>query len=521
MKIRRWIIAITLVCLPVIARILWYYQGFYIPSKSVREPDYEQITIPLPEISTPYALEQAYLESPRTVLFDLSHRNGFSATEIETFINAFLQQNAKIDFLEEDEYLEEELINADAFIIIAPIDPFAEQDISTLVDFVERGGRLLVIADPTRSYTENQADRAESVEIANAIVAPFQIAFRNDYLYSQVRNEGNFRNIYLGAAENAALTKDVEEVVFYASRSIAVDENILIRGNDDVLSSLTDQGGSLAAGALSANGNVLVLGDVTFMTAPYYQVADNYQFMVNIAEYLLGASRTRTFADFPALFSNQVGILLTNGLDLDQEMISALSDLDAALERQGLQSNIVETEVEGIDLVILGIYPPKDDLLAFLESFQINFNYSENNSQATDAPALTATVAEGTGTPAPTVNATPTPTPRSDILGDYFYVPGIGKVPAEGFGFFLLDTQAERTVLVLLADSQENLQDLMRLIVRGSLSGCLMQDKYALCEQDTLADSRWDDFQYGEISEEGIETITPTPEETPQPTPAG
>jgi len=40
-----------------------------------------------------------------------------------------------------------------------------------------------------------------------------------------------------------------------------------------------------------------------FITSPYYQVSDNYQLVLNIANFLAGEARSRTLTDFPDLFT--------------------------------------------------------------------------------------------------------------------------------------------------------------------------------------------------------------------------
>ena len=57
-------------------------------------------------------------------------------------------------------------------------------------DFVRRGGRLLILTDPTRSavsydyYGYGSATVMADVIAANSLLAPYDIAFVDDYLYN-------------------------------------------------------------------------------------------------------------------------------------------------------------------------------------------------------------------------------------------------------------------------------------------------------------------------------------------------
>ncbi|HEY60738.1 MAG TPA: DUF4350 domain-containing protein [Anaerolineae bacterium] len=533
MKKNRLLIALAIILLPIISRFLWFYRGIYFPSRTVQEPDYLSLSIPQPEIATPFAVSAGNKNENITILFDQSHTNRFSLPQIDALTSSLLWQGAEIAILENGESLSENLKSAVAFVIIAPTLEYSDEEIRTVTNFVERGGRLLVITDPTRSFYENPSNREDSVDITNSILAPFDLAFHNDYVYNLTKNEGNFRNVYLKPVKGLALTKKIDQVVFYAARSVAAKNNFVILGDDDTLSSLTDQGGNLALAALSSNGNVLALGDVTFINSPYYQVEDNYQFVVNMSDFLMNAERIRTLTDFPELFSQPVGVLLTDGIELDQALITELSDLIDSREESGTTITLLEEPKEGYDLIVLGLFPPEPDMAVFVKEFGIDFDYnseeefngvnSDFNIQENGEVLVETTPVPTQGsanTPSSEGNTpfpSPTPTPYQDVtLGKALYIPGFGKIPAEGLGFFLLDHQIDRTVLILMTDNQEDLVDLLTMLVRGSIKGCLVQHNIAVCEQYAIRE-----FYEEELFEEQYDDFTLTPEEeaTPESTP--
>ena len=155
-----------------------------------------------------------------------------------------------------------------------------------------------MIADPTRG------SRFDSVTFANSLVIPFDLTFSDDYLYNLIEYEGNYRNVLFRKFAADPLTQGLGTVALYATHSVGTTTGTpLVQGDENTLSSRTDTGGHLAALALSANQQVLALGDLTFLTPPYYQVADNAVLINRLAQFLLGGQRTPTLADFPFVFS--------------------------------------------------------------------------------------------------------------------------------------------------------------------------------------------------------------------------
>ena len=110
-------------------------------------------------------------------------------------------------------------------------------------------------------------------------------------------------------------------------------------GNDKTFSSETDatpnndpeQG--WAAAALDKTGNVLAVGDFTFLTSPYDTVGDNAVFISNIAHFLLGGTLKYTLANFPYLFTGtSVDILPTSNVEMTADLIGAISKFQSSYE---------------------------------------------------------------------------------------------------------------------------------------------------------------------------------------------
>ena len=515
MKIKRLALAAGLFVLPLLMRSLWFYRGFYIPSPKDNSPDFTEFSVIQPPLSTAPAFATIDALAGKRVLFDLAHRNTYSLGEIETLRNELLQQGAEVLELYPKDDLEETLKKADAFVIITPTDYFSPTDLEMIESFVERSGRLLVIADPTRSYSEYDTEREESVILANEILEPFRISFRNDYVYSLSNNEGNYRNVYVNPEKSIPLTSGLSNLVFYAAHSLAVLDNVVLASEESALSSLDDQGSELPVAALDDSGNVLVIGDMTFMSTPFNQVADNHRLIINISEFLLTGERVRTLADFPELFRQPVAIRLSEEISLDEDLISVIADLKQNLALDDLPLAILEANEEDFDQIYIGTYPPNEELQVFTDAFGIIFGNGQPRSTQTTLPESTSDAAASSS---------------ANMLNNRsFFIPGFGEIPSEGFGFLLLQENEDQTNLIILADSQENATNLLRLLVSGSLDICLVNDQLAVCQQDAVSTEILDEEitakTLEEIPEELIEELeisTPTaalPTEPPTQTP--
>jgi len=508
MKKQFILFAVICLALPILLRGLWFYQGFYLRFPSVQSPDYSSFLVPQPVLST-QPIVQTNTESQRTtVLFDLAHTNRFGLAEIDTLTNTLLMMGAGIQSDKDGKDLQSKLQNADAYVIIAPTVAFSKENIQSIEDFVSRGGRLLIVADPTRTYQNYYFDMEDSVLIANQILEPFGIAYQTDYVYSISHNEGNFRNIYAIPLGDNSLIKNVTKIVLYGSHSISGNLMPLFKGDNTTLSSATDKGGDLTVAATSKDGRLLVLGDMGFIVTPYNQVADNYQFVLNIAKFLAGQARSRTIADFPDLFTRPLVVLQNSDLTLDKNILVELSNLQTSYQSRSIPVSISNQPQAGKDLLILGVYPPSNDLKPYVDSFGINFNSS--------SPILTATP-----TPPPAItgenNLTATlettfPQIYLPPSNNYFSIPGIGTIPSKGFNIILYSQSNERNTLILLAESKKNLIDLIKLVNKGSLKDCLLQPQIAVCPGGIVSK---------DLTSPTLTIPTPTYPASGSPTPAG
>jgi hypothetical protein len=251
---------------------------------------------------------------------------------------------------------------------------------------------------------------------------------------------------------------------------------------------------------LAANGDVLALGDSTFMMEPYSYSHDNDQFVANIANWLSGAQRRYRVTDFPFFFGRQTQLIYAGGPRLDDELVrvgSKLQNLFASADKELL---ITEAEDQSADALFVGLYEEADAVASYLADAGVTVSITSTTtleeSQSlplTQSPAGTASDSPGSATsaltasPAPTRTAKPvlspplqrTSTPPSETSAptdNWLHVESLGEVSLPGTALLLLDADSERYVMVVLADTQANLNSAIERLGTGNLEGCLLEE---------------------------------------------
>jgi len=495
MKTLRLIVFLIFLLLPIAGRTLYYYQGTYRAPAEVPVPDYASLTLSKPVLSTPAAGQPAAAAAKTgpVIVFDQAHSNTFLLGEIEPFIRQLKQQGGRLEMYNTDGDLLNTLKYAASFVVLNPTMAYNAYENQAIQNFVQRGGRLLVIADPTRDYYnyENSAYLTSS-DVANLLLNPYGISFTEDYVYNLVENEANFRNVYFKQFDKESpITAGLNALVFYSAHSLKTTQKALVTGDDNTLSSSNDQPGKLPVAAASNDGRVLALGDMTFMNGAYVQIADNQRLVQNITTFLLAAAPERDLRSFPHLFTRPVVILAPKDKPLTQSFISTTASLQQLLRSVQLDISLAEEPAAGKDLIVMGTYPPDKDIEPFVKDFKIDFSGVTSKPGAEDKENKPADM---TATPTPVASGTPTaePTPDfSDLLstpsdeedvGETFVVPGFGKVPTNGTALILFSPSAERNTLVLLAKDKDTLSELVGLLNSNDLSTCVIQGNLALCK---------------------------------------
>lgn len=273
-----------------VGRGLFFYRGFYHPAPS-RMPSYENILVTPAPISE---FSDKYTEGKGTILIDLAHDNIFDKEELNVLMLRLVSRGLTIKYLGIKDDLKSELSDksesegkkpaenltpADAFIVVCPKSEFSREELVATDNFVSKGGKLLLIADPNRSGK------------MNSLSIKFGLLFEPDYLYNMKENDINYRNIFITDFKENELTKNLKKIALYTSGSISSANSNIAFVDENTFSSVIESREKLSPIALAQGGRVLAIYDLTFMTEPYNGILDNNQFISNIADWLIPAAK--------------------------------------------------------------------------------------------------------------------------------------------------------------------------------------------------------------------------------------
>ena len=452
-NVLRVLIAALLIVLPIAARWAWFNFGTYTPTASVKPPDYGAVaSVELP-LSTPAPQAVSSEGRGKTVLIDQTHAY-LRSFDLGQLSKQLRRHGAEVEnLLPNGGSLADRLKVAAAYVVVQPTLVFTAQDIQAIQSFVAHGGRLLVLTDP------GYDNPTGSVVVANSLLGPYDLTYVDDFLYNLSESEGNYRNVIFRDFTDHELTNGLTQLVMYAARTVETASGTpLVRGDAQTQSSLTGANGSLTPAALSANGQVLAIGDITSFIPPYDQVADNAPWIDRVAAFLVGGSRAHRLVDFPYVFDRPVDVVLARGVQLNADNVPILSQAQTFFEASLIPVSIVEEPRADHDLIVLGVYSSGASLASYVTPFGLTL-----------------------------------PDPALDTADNQppLYVPDIGSVARQGTGLILYYFTPLQNRLVLLAESPARLSQLLTYLQYAGLKDCLVQDPIGLCrlgEAGPLAD---------------------------------
>lgn len=472
------------------------YLRFYdlTPAERATPPPYDPAQIA--DVPTPASVE--FVDEPEMgeglVLLDRGHDNNFTADDI-AYLDGRLAARGFEMLPYEGGDLSLALRTVTAFIVVTPLSEYTIEEALAVTRFVEQGGRLLLVGDPTRfSVTFDEEDIFAEATVAadpiplNSLANQFDIVFHADYLYNTVENEGNFRNIILrkdGFSEDRLLD-GLQKLAFYSAHSLQVGPTgtSLITADADTWSSATDRPGGLSLAAIGHQGQVLALGDIHFLIQPYFTVFDNSEFIARIADFLTEpVGRLLTLGDFPYFYRRPVNLVYTGAPDLGPDAFDEIIALQDAFRRVDRELSLAAEPISDEDVLFLGLYNQAEDVAEILASAGI--------SLTVEPPILTAAElkAAAMSEDEVVVDETEVETAVRLIQSD------LGRVQMAGTSLILLDEdEGQRRVIVLAASGQglgnsvNRLLNLIPLNADYALSDCLLQDNLALCPSNVPAE---------------------------------
>lgn len=516
MKRYLWIIALFCLLLPGAITYCWFYTG---PTRNAPPvlPNYSDIDFPRPVFSTEIPLPGSPQNPETVVLFDLQHQNQYSISEIDPLVRSIEAFGGEIKITSEQTNLETSLKSADVFLSVAPMMRFTQQEITLISDFVDRGGKLIVITDPTRNSMSAMpmGDTGASpvttmlsgTDNANLLLEPYNIAFKDDYLYNLTENEGNFRNIFVTEFANDNLTRGIKKMVVYGGHSVTSSGIQIARTNGKTLSS-TNEGNetfSVIDFVKYGEGSVLAIGDLSLITPEYVLSADNQIFVQNLAKYTTAAPRLKTLRDYPALFSGNVILQPTGNIEVTGELLSAVSNLESYLQLSPGNLTISKTERDSTSRIVLSTFTETKTTADILKQLKINLTPAtdKDREETIEETEPTASATPGSNIKPELTKEVPpikvTPEYESTLQAlfnnedetqtgpEIIEVPYFDRVKTKELGLIGLTRSGNKITVIVMASSPAKIQTFIRNLSISGLSGCVIHEDLAACKVTDFA----------------------------------
>ena len=218
------------------------------------------------------------------VIVDLSHGNQISWWDLDILIAELASRNLTVSFVTQPDELDAKIVGASCLIVASPTQAYTDEECSSIEEFVDRGGLLLMFHDPAWEYIGQEGLTQGIIAPVNSLATRFGISYAKGYLYNEAENYGIYRNIYVRNFANNSLTRNLNSLALFTATSIHSAGKGVAWTSNDTFSSVAEKTGSYTPLVLveRGNGTVVAIGDLTFLTEPYCYVEDNYQLILNL-----------------------------------------------------------------------------------------------------------------------------------------------------------------------------------------------------------------------------------------------
>ena len=264
------------------AAFLGTFAGAEEPTDTTDQPRYDVDHIFVEPIPAEGQVEVPPMDSG-VVAIDMAHMNDADGDDIQELTNALVAANQEVRTIRSSDEFGSVLADADALVVIEPERAYDNQTGAIVEEFVEDGGQLLLMGGPTTG----EIDAFAVIERSNAIDSianRFGIAFGEDYLYDHEANDGNHRNILAAGTDHELLTDVSVAALYTATHVSAADGDPLLVTNETAQRAESGDTGTYPVAIV--RGNVMAVGDASFMTGETYNVADNEHFIAAIVTFL-------------------------------------------------------------------------------------------------------------------------------------------------------------------------------------------------------------------------------------------
>ena len=242
----------------------------------------------------------------------------------------------------------------------------------------------------------------------------------------------NIRNIFGRDFFPDPVTEGLVEVVFYTAGAIRSAGPALAYTDGNTFSTIVEGVEPFYPLAKANQDNVLAVGDLTFMVPPQNAILDNNRLIANIAEFLASSGRGFELSDFPYFFDGAADIILGRPslLELGAGMRRTLSEFQ-------IDAEVRNSESPGKDLIFLGLYDDAVQVERYLSFAGIQ-------------------------------------------VGETIRTPFTPDLDPQGGAIISLQVQDGRHILIVLADSLDNLTDVAGQLDSGRFRDGIVSDSFGI-----------------------------------------
>lgn len=407
------------------------------------------------------------------VVIDYAHDNALFIEELNVLLSKVVSRGFSYEVVTPTEAETVSLIDrlsyAEAVILPLPRFDYTPEEITAIEAYVDKGGRILIIGDPTRTIV---------VEALNSIAGSFGIIYANDYLYSLDNNDNNYRNVVYTNFSDSIITEGMgndDKVIFYASGSVSAPGHEIIMGDDTVFSSTSESSGAKASAALTMDDQVLAMGDLTFFTQPHDMTESNGILINNIADFLTSGDRTFELRDFPHFLNTEVDIVFDDTRVFNSQFEDAVK-LKDFLEQTERTIDFADEIGDSHDIIYIGRFDQADSVQEYLDQANIVLLEPEVVEEDLTAEADEALEISTISTNLSEEDA------AEDFIKGRIQIKGVGELEQGGATLFYLHQEADQNILIILSDDAETNGDAFGLILNSEIGECIVNSTTAICQ---------------------------------------
>jgi hypothetical protein len=242
-------------------------------------------------------------DEPGVVLVDTAHSNRMDPGDIRPLLSTITAAGYEVDLLDRGDDLSQSLARADAFVVIDPAQAYRPAEAARVEQFVDRGGRLLLVGEPAQARIAGFNIAVQDGRLSS-LASRFGFEFGEAYLYNMETNDGNHLNVFAEPDGASVVTSELSRTAFYTATTVQTRDGrpVLVAG-PGVRSSRTDATGSYPIAAV--DGDVLAIGDRTFLERGNFNVVDNERLVRNIVRFLVSGTKQQSLATYPSFIGTQ------------------------------------------------------------------------------------------------------------------------------------------------------------------------------------------------------------------------